>query len=308
MGIRIFVVSKIHSPGNLHAVRQLEDRFNTRHHYPYVFLNEQEFTENFKRRICVLTPSIVEFGVIPEEHWYQPDFIDEEKAREARERMVTMNVKYGGSVAYRNMCRFNSGFFYKHPLVMKYKLYWRVEPNIKFHCDINHDPFRYMEQNNKTYGFTLSVHEIPATIPSLWKRVREFMDLNPAYIHEDNALRFISNDRGHTYNRCHFWSNFEIASLDFWRSEPYQKFLDYLDATGGFYYERWGDAPVHSIAAALFLSKSQIHLFEEIGYQHDDWSHCPIPNDVWESGRCLCSNENPFDYTPDSCRRKWEAL
>ena len=33
------------------------------------------------------------------------------------------------------------------------------------------------------------------------------------------------------------WSNFEIADMNFWRGEAYSKFFDYLDATGGFYYE-----------------------------------------------------------------------
>lgn len=33
------------------------------------------------------------------------------------------------------------------------------------------------------------------------------------------------------------WSNFEIADMDFWRSPAYQRYFDYLDAQGGFYYE-----------------------------------------------------------------------
>jgi len=38
--------------------------------------------------------------------------------------------------------------------------------------------------------------------------------------------------------RCFLvWSNFEIADMDFWRGEAYQKFFEYLDYTGGFYYE-----------------------------------------------------------------------
>ena len=32
------------------------------------------------------------------------------------------------------------------------------------------------------------------------------------------------------------WSNFEIADLEFWRSEAYTKYFEYLDSTGGFYY------------------------------------------------------------------------
>jgi alpha 1,2-mannosyltransferase len=44
------------------------------------------------------------------------------------------------------------------------------------------------------------------------------------------------------YNRCHFWSNFEIGSLDFLRSDAYTKYFEHLDKSGGFSYERWGGA------------------------------------------------------------------
>ena len=38
----------------------------------------------------------VSFGLIPAEHWYQPDWIDEEKAAASRAQMVAENVVYGG--------------------------------------------------------------------------------------------------------------------------------------------------------------------------------------------------------------------
>jgi hypothetical protein len=37
------------------------------------------------------------------------------------------------------------------------------------------------------------------------------------------------------------WSNFEIADMDFWRGPAYTDFFNYLDATGGFYYEVGND-------------------------------------------------------------------
>lgn len=46
---------------------------------------------------------------------------------------------------------------------------------------------------------------------------------------------------------CSVWSNFEIADMRFWRSKAYSDFFEFLDQKGGFFYERWGDAPVHSI-------------------------------------------------------------
>lgn len=43
---------------------------------------------------------------------------------------------------------------------------------------------------------------------------------------------------GNLWNLCHFWSNFEIADMDFFRSTEYRQLFEYLDADGGFYYER----------------------------------------------------------------------
>ena len=44
--------------------------------------------------------------------------------------MEAKNIIYGGSLSYRHMCRFNSGFFYKLDVMQKYDFYWRVEPCI----------------------------------------------------------------------------------------------------------------------------------------------------------------------------------
>lgn len=134
--------------------------------------------------------------------------------------------------------RFNSGFFYRHPLVEKYEYYWRVEPGVEFMCDIDYDPFLYMKENNKKYGWTISLIEYESTIPTLWKTVVSFMQKYPQYIPKNNLLDFISYDGGRSYNLCHFWSNFEIADLKFLRSPEYSAFFDYLDKTGGFFYER----------------------------------------------------------------------
>lgn len=38
-------------PGVVESLKQMEDRFNKRFRYPYVFLNEEAFTDQFKE--CV---------------------------------------------------------------------------------------------------------------------------------------------------------------------------------------------------------------------------------------------------------------
>ncbi|KAI0934140.1 hypothetical protein AcW1_005758 [Taiwanofungus camphoratus] len=294
-------------PGIVSSMKQMEDRFNKKYRYPYVFLNEEPFTDEFKNRVQVITDSNVEFGLIPRDHWYQPDWIDEERASAARADMMRNQVIYGGSVPYRNMCRFNSGFFFRHELLAKYKYYWRIEPDVTFFCDLDYDPFLVMQNEKKVYGFTVSLYEYPATIPTLWGAVKDFIAENPDLVSPDNAMNFISDDGGENYNNCHFWSNFEIGDLDFWRNEAYMKFFEYLDSRGGFYYERWGDAPVHSIGAALFAKKEQIHFFKEIGYRHNPFQHCP-QGDLHSKGKCWCNPSDNFDYEWYSCLKRYDAM
>lgn len=56
------------------------------------------------------------------------------------------------------MCRFQSGFFFRHPLTMDLEYYWRVEPGIKLYCDIDYDPFLFMQMNNKVRRPRISIH------------------------------------------------------------------------------------------------------------------------------------------------------
>ncbi|KZT59009.1 glycosyltransferase family 15 protein [Calocera cornea HHB12733] len=291
----------------LESIKMMEDRFNRKFQYPYVFLNEEPFSEDFKRLTSGLTNAPCYYGHIPADHWHQPDWIDEQKATASRLDMISKKVIYGHSIPYRNMCRYNSGFFFRHELLKPFDYYWRVEPGVKFFCDLDYDPFLVMQDEKKVYGFTISLYEYPETIESLWTVTKEFMQLHPETMPKDNALGFISDDNGEHYNRCHFWSNFEIGDLNFWRGDAYMKYFEHLDKAGGFYYERWGDAPVHSIGAALFAHKDQIHFFNDIGYRHEPFVHCPT-GEAHTRGKCWCDPANNFDHEWYSCLSKFNKL
>ncbi|KAJ7211167.1 glycosyltransferase family 15 protein [Mycena pura] len=291
--------------GAMSSVSQLEEKFNKHCNYPWVFLNEEPFTDAFKWAMGNVTKASVSFGQVPREHWFQPDWVDEDLARAGRDKMVEQGIIYAGSVPYRNI--FNSGFFFKHSLLEPYRYYWRVEPDIQYFCDMPYDPFHFMQENDKIYGFTISFYEWEPTIPTLWSNVKEFMAKYPQYVADDNAMAYLSDDGGETYNLCHFWSNFEIADMDFWRAPAYQAFFDFLEAKGGFYYERWGDAPVHSIAAALFAPKSQLHFFQDVGYRHTPFQHCP-QGPEWAANKCGCDKLDTLDYRDQSCIPRYQRL
>lgn len=86
--------------------------------------------------------------------------------------MKLAKIIYGDSESYRHMCRFESGFFWRNELLDEYDWYWRVEPGIDIHCDLDYDLFKYMEDNNKVYGFTISIHEFRKTIETLWDHTK----------------------------------------------------------------------------------------------------------------------------------------
>ncbi|GAA6044091.1 hypothetical protein JCM8097_000206 [Rhodosporidiobolus ruineniae] len=292
------------------AMQSLLDRIPKARPYPWVFLNDKEYTDEFKRATSAVATGPCHYGVVPKEHWEEPSWIDEGRASEARKKMEEDKVIYGGSKTYRRMCRYQSGFFFRHPLVQQYDYYWRIDPGVKFYCDIDYDPFVYMRGNGKQYGFTVSLYEYEATIPTLWKTTKDFVDQNPQYLAKPNALDWISNDKGETYNRFHFWSNFEIGSLAFFRSEAYLKYFEHLDRSGGFSYERWGDAPVHSLAVALFLKPDEVHYFKDMGYFHNPFLTCPKDPAVLAKGRCSCdpNHQNNFYSHWYSGSEKWVEL
>ncbi|RAL68652.1 hypothetical protein DID88_007362 [Monilinia fructigena] len=232
-------------------------------------------------------------------------------AKEGIAKQGDAAIMYGGMESYHAMCRFYSGFFYKHELLAKYEWYWRLEPEIKYFCDITYDPFLKMIDSNKTYGFTIAVKELKETVPNIFRYASAYKRVNnitsqglwemfvepppeePKDVPEDdpNYKRPLPEEilrgdpsraslpeidpeamEGEKYNMCHFWSNFEIARLSWFRSKEYE---DFFPNDGSLTILQWGDAPIHSLAAGALLAPRDIHYFRDFGYRHTTIQHCP---------------------------------
>jgi len=137
----------------------------------------------------------------------------------------------------------------------------------------NSDPFLQMIEQNKTYGFTIAVKELRETVPNLFRYASAFKRKNkiasqglwemfvepqpdkepeaaedkpqiPEEITRGEPGRNTPPEidyeamEGEKYNMCHFWSNFEIARLSFFRSPEYEEFFQMMDRSGGFWMER----------------------------------------------------------------------
>lgn len=310
--------------GMVLSIKSLEERFNHRYHYPWVFANDEPFTEEFRREIARCVSGDAIFTTIPKEYWNVPEHIDKVYMKRQLNAMEMDGVLYGGSLSYRQMCRFNSGFFYKLKALQSYTWYWRVEPDVSFTCDIREDYFRQMVDGNKTYGFALAMTEDKRTVRKLWNQSRRYFESLAAWNSSipdgesyavedfpDNSLAFLEQNtdtnelvRG-DFNLCHYWTNFEIANLDFFRSDLYEGYFQSLDSTGNFFYERWGDAPVHSIAVGYLLTKDQIQYFDNSGYFHQDIGNCPRDRHDHKDLHCMCRRAKDFSWKKWSCVPRW---
>jgi mannosyltransferase len=145
--------------------------------------------------------------------------------------------------------------FYQLDVLKKYKWYWRLEPNVDFTCAITYDPFVQMAKHKKVYGYTIALWEVGKSCPGLFRATADWKEL--AGVSTGSLWRAITevswmpfpfrrfltwlpyrDAYGDAWSLCHFWSNFEIADMDFFRSKAYQDYFDYLDRKGGFYNER----------------------------------------------------------------------
>ena len=143
------------------------------------------------------------------------------------------------------------------------------------------DPFIHMERANKTYGWVITVKELRETVPNLfryvsgWKRKNNIKSqgLWEMFLEkpeDSDKVGKVDKDgpgttprpgidaeamEGETYNMCHFWSNFEIARFDFFRSKQYEDFFKTLEDSGGFWQERVTQTTIILLLFILFPQK-----------------------------------------------------
>jgi len=156
----------------------------------------------------------------------------------------------GFPLSYRSMCRFFSGIFYTHESLLDYKNYIRLDTDSYFLKGANLSLFDWFNAGKLVYGYIESAvqDDHPQVVVGLRDTVRQYMRLRL------RSRRLVP----HYIGIRSYYTNFEIGSLDFFRSPVWQDFFQFLDSTGGFYTQRWGDAPVRFAGIWATCPKKQI--------------------------------------------------
>jgi hypothetical protein len=55
-----------------------------------------------------------------------------------------------------------------------------------------------------------------------------------------------------------YYNNFEVVAMSFMQSQVYRDYLAAIDKDGGIFRYRWGDAPIKTYAAQMFLQPHQL--------------------------------------------------
>jgi len=231
----------------------LKAHFLDKYPYPVIVFIEDSFKEEWKEQVVSETNIVIQFEQVKFEI---PYFLNKSKIPD-----YVGSCSHG--IGYRHMCRFFSGTVFQHPALRMYNWYWRLDSDSFILGKINYDIFQYMERKDYLYGYNYLTKDCPTVIVSLWKSVKKYIQQNrikPTFLH-----KCLKNGK---WNESIYYTNFEISKLDFWRSDKYAHFFNYLDRLGGIYKYRWGDAPIHTLAVSMFLPETKVYQFKDIAYKH----------------------------------------
>ncbi|ODV84863.1 glycosyltransferase family 15 protein, partial [[Candida] arabinofermentans NRRL YB-2248] len=158
------------------------------------------------------------------------------------------------------------------------------------------------------FGFVNAPAESIQSAPSLFKNYKTFMQLNNELLIDNSTTlnEFILDSNTNDYTNCNFDSNFEIVNLEFYKSKEYKQLYDFMDDTNGFFYERWTDYSIKTLAISTFVPKDKIFWLDSTGY-HDalDRISCPYNLQTKLDYKCYCNDKNDYSFSRYSCMRRF---
>lgn len=291
------------------TINTVERRFNHNFHYDWIFVSEDKFSRVFIVTVSRLVSGKAIFSHIPPSQWSIPENVDRGKLKEALKISKNRSVVNGRSEIFRQQNRFQAGFFSHLPVLKPYRYFARVEGDLEFQCDLNVDFFQAMQSQNKSYGFVHVAPEPAKTAATLWRTAQRFVADNQDLLDKDNMLDFISDDQGEHYNYCTYTTGLQVGDLDFIRSEAYQKFFDFLDSEAGFFYERWTDGNVFTLATSLLLPRNKVMHITGTGLLDNmNRLSCQRSQVFNPENKCFCNPGHDFSWTRYSCLRNFYAV
>jgi len=149
-------------------------------------------------------------------------------------------------LGYRHMCRFMSIIWFT--ALARYEYAMRVDDDVCVQQFLA-DPFALMRQRQLVYGYGLQTGESHVetveTMPAWLASYVAHANLSTS----GDVLSLVSNI---------FFTNFFVSRVDWWLQPEVKRLLDAIDASGGIFRHRWGDAPIQTIALRLLADARRV--------------------------------------------------
>ncbi|KAL7785933.1 glycosyltransferase family 15 protein [Trichoderma ceciliae] len=189
-------------PAVLSSISQLEETFNRRYQYHWVFFSTQPLSEEFRRQTSNATGAICIYEVISEHYLASPNQLKQLKQPLAFNMLPLDEVdgehvsEVGQSAPFLGqISRWNSGPFASEKRLKDYDWFWRIEPGAQFTHDITFDVFRFMRDHEIAYGFNEALLD-KDEIRTHSQPVKSFIDKHPDLLHAEADVSWLlsSND------------------------------------------------------------------------------------------------------------------
>lgn len=294
----------------LKTIRSVEDRFNKRYGYDWLFIGDTTQSKMFRRMTSALTSGEALYHVASRRDTLTyPSNIDKSRLKDARKILRQKNVNTYKSQRVKHLQRFWAKDIFNIEPLQRYDYYMRVDIGSQMFCDIGFDPFRYLKDHDKTYGFAFAQKSQVRGYPTLWSRTLQYIEENPTAVAPKHLMEFMSDDQGETFNGCQIRTRFEIGDLNFFRSEAYQKLASYYDKTCGIYYEAWEDSTIRTVAVTLLQDRTKLQFFGNIGYNDNqgfmNLKQCPFDRNIRLKAQCTCDPLDDITWLENSCISKF---
>ena len=239
------------------SLKALDKYFNNRFKYPVIIFHERNFTAYHRAQLREVTTSNLYFQLI---QFTIPDFIVQPFPKS--------ECNY--PVGYKHMCRFHSLGVYEQPIIKQLDYTWRLDDDSFILSNINQDIFRFMSDKDLVYGYTFVTNDAGRCVQHLWTNATSYI--------RDNHIKTQFFDKWPDTKM--YYNNFEVSATKLWYSTEYKEYINMIDRAGGIYYNRWGDAPIKSIAVSMFVPENKTHCFCDVKYKHQGMHRDPLQANI----------------------------
>jgi hypothetical protein len=290
--------------------------FNKKHNYPIIILHEDDYDKISQQEIIMSVRKdhrhLIKFKQLNKEHFKVPEHIDKEKLKNCIDMQP---VPYWRNLKYRMMCYFWVKHFFKY--TDEYDYVMRLDDDSLIEEPLKDDLFQICTQKDLVYMSNI-VH-IDCGICN-YKMKDLFESILPECKEQLNSGLFVqaSLKEGSIYfdrfkkmqtmlqnKPCEvkefitempimYYNNFFVTSTKFWKQQKVQDIVNKIDADGGIFYYRYGDAPIHTLIVTLLepnrISRAQFkyskRLQREVFIDNDNTMHSYMPSS-YDNSSCI---------------------